>query len=150
MRQVLYKVFGRLAGDASLAATLRLETAFGGGKTHTLIACTHLAKHGRAIADLVAPLDTGAFPISKQLSKPGEVSVVGIAGDVLSVVRPQRDQQVVYPLWAEIAFQVGGEELLAAIGAEALSPAAPGEAYFQRVLGGRKVLIMLDELAQYA
>jgi len=30
------------------------------------------------------------------------------------------------------------------------SPAAPDRRFFERILGGRKVVIMLDELAQYA
>ena len=52
MKSVLNDVFGRLAGDNSLPAIHRLETAFGGGKTHTLIACTHPAFPGsRAGAD---------------------------------------------------------------------------------------------------
>ncbi|NMB45606.1 MAG: hypothetical protein GX998_04260, partial [Firmicutes bacterium] len=38
----LAEVFGRIAGDVTVPAIHRLETAFGGGKTHTLIACTHI------------------------------------------------------------------------------------------------------------
>ena len=40
---VLLEAFSRLSGDNSAPAIYRLETAFGGGKTHTLIALTHLA-----------------------------------------------------------------------------------------------------------
>ena len=36
----------RLSGDNLAPAIYRLETAFGGGKTHTLIALTHLAFRG--------------------------------------------------------------------------------------------------------
>jgi predicted AAA+ superfamily ATPase len=42
----LSEVFGRISGDMSVPAVHRLETAFGGGKTHTLIACTHIAQQG--------------------------------------------------------------------------------------------------------
>jgi predicted AAA+ superfamily ATPase len=151
MRQVLYDVFGRLAGNNTLPATHRLETGFGGGKTPTLIACTHLAHLGPSLQALArSALDTGEFPISAQLSGRRGVTVVGVAGERLPVVQSRRDVLAPYPLWAEIARQVGGDELLAEVGPEALSPAAPGEDYFTRVLGGRKVLIMLDELAQYA
>jgi hypothetical protein len=151
MRQVLFEVFGRLAGNNTLPAIHRLETGFGGGKTHTLIACAHLAYQGRDLRDLArSTLDTGEFPVSAQLGPPRGVTVVGIAGDRLPVVRARGDALVPATLWAEIARQVGGEELLAAAGAEALAPAAPGEDYFKLVLGGRKVLVMLDELAQYA
>jgi predicted AAA+ superfamily ATPase len=85
---VLAEVFGRLAGDNAMPAIHRLETAFGGGKTHTLIALTHLGFRGEALYHRV------------------EV--------------------------------------------DAASYAAPGRNYFEAVLGNHKVLIMLDELAQYA
>jgi predicted AAA+ superfamily ATPase len=44
LRMVLTDVFSRLAGEHSAPALHRLETAFGGGKTHTLIALTHLER----------------------------------------------------------------------------------------------------------
>jgi hypothetical protein len=76
MKSVLTDVFGRLAGDNSLPAIHRLETAFGGGKTHTLIACTHLGFRGRELAQI-----TGTILDPALLPSPGEVVVVGVAGD---------------------------------------------------------------------
>ncbi len=78
---------------------------------------------------------------------PGEVRVVGVAGDRIPVHRTVGAKLVPYTLWGEIAFQVGGEELYKKVETVAASFAAPGEDYFETVLGGRKVLIMLDELA---
>jgi hypothetical protein len=57
---------------------------------------------------------------------------------------------VPYTLWGEIAYQVGGEALYRQVETDATSYAAPGRNYFETILGHRKVLIMLDELAQYA
>ena len=37
LKMVLTDVFARIAGDSSAPAIHRLETAFGGGKTHTLL-----------------------------------------------------------------------------------------------------------------
>lgn len=54
MRSVIGDVFARIAGDNSAPAIHRLETAFGGGKTHTLIACTHLAWRGTELAEVAA------------------------------------------------------------------------------------------------
>lgn len=145
LRTTLSEVFARLAGDVSVPAIHRLETAFGGGKTHTLIACTHIAYKGRDLTSLTTDLiDAGLLP------DPGTVAVVGIAGDQIPVHRPQGDVLVPYTLWGEIAHQVGGEALYNEVRSEATSHAAPGEIYFKKVFGGRKVLIMLDELAQYA
>ena len=145
MRAVLSEVFARLKGDSSVPAIHRLETAFGGGKTHTLIACTHIAFRGRELAAA-----TGNLIDPELLPEPGEVSVVGIAGDAIPVHKPRGEHLIPYTLWGEIAYQVGGEELYRQIEEIATSYAAPGDFYFDTVLGGKKVLIMLDELAQYA
>lgn len=145
LRMALAEVFGRLAGDNAMPAIHRLETAFGGGKTHTLIALTHLGWRGQELAaatcDLIEP---------QLLLAPGEVTVVGVAGDELPVHQPHGDALRPYTLWGEIAWQVGGEALYRQVAAEATSYAAPGRDYFETVLGHGKVLIMLDELAQYA
>ena len=135
----------RLSSDNSAPAIYRLETGFGGGKTHTLIALTHLAFRGTQLADIVAAMVGGA-----PLPAPGECSVAGVAGDELSIHRPQGPELVPCTLWGEIAFQIGGEALYNAIGNDATASAAPGAAYFDTVFKGRKALVMLDELAQYA
>ncbi len=145
LKMVLADVFARIAGDSSAPAIHRLETAFGGGKTHTLIACTHLAFKGREVADIATTVVGGIT-----LPEPGEVAVVGVAGDDLPVHKPVGAELVPYTLWGEIAHQIGGEALYQQVKAEAESLAAPGRSYFDTVLGGRKVLLMLDELAQYA
>jgi len=142
---VLREALLRLSGDNSAPAIYRLETAFGGGKTHTLIALTHLAIRGSELAEVAAPLIDGTT-----LPAPGECCVAGVAGDELPVHRPQGPELVPYTLWGEIAFQIGGEALYKAIGEDATATAAPGSAYFDTVFKGRKALVMLDELAQYA
>ncbi|MFZ5897783.1 MAG: ATP-binding protein [Bacillota bacterium] len=145
LRLTLAEVFARVAGDNSVPAIHRLETAFGGGKTHTLIACAHIAHKGTELRDLVAPfLDPALLP------EPGSVYVVGVAGDEIPVHKPKGSALVPYTLWGEITYQIGGEALYREVEEEAKSHAAPGKTYFDRVLGGRKVIIMLDELAQYA
>jgi predicted AAA+ superfamily ATPase len=138
----LAEVFGRLAGDNSVPAIHRLETAFGGGKTHTLIALTHLGFRGHDLAAVTSDIVDGQL-----LPAPGDVTVVGIAGDEIPVHKPQGNVLTPYTLWGEIAYQVGGEVLYRQVEADVTSYAAPGRNYFETVLGHRKVLIMLDELA---
>ncbi len=141
----LAEVFGRLAGDNSVPAIHRLETAFGGGKTHTLIALTHLGFRGHNLATA-----TEHILDAKLLPAPGDITVVGVAGDEIPVRKPRGRALIPYTLWGEIAYQVGGEALYRQVEADATSYAAPGRNYFEQILGNRKVLIMLDELAQYA
>lgn len=145
LRLTLMEVFARIGGDATVPAIHRLETAFGGGKTHTLIACAHIAYRG---SDLRGA--TSGIIDSVLLPAPGSVHVVGVAGEEIPVHKPKGKALVPYTLWGEIAYQIGGESLYREVEDEAGSYAAPGRTYFDRVFGGRKVLIMLDELAQYA
>ena len=88
--------------------------------------------------------------VKKYLPEPGTVTVVGIAGDEIPVSRNLGDKLVPYTLWGELAYQIGGEELYRKVQNAAEMFAAPGKDFLDTVLGGRKVLIMLDELAQYA
>lgn len=144
LRMVLADVFGRIAGH-NPPAIHRLETAFGGGKTHILIALAHLALRGRELASVTQNIiDSSLLPAA------GEVSVVGIAGDEIPVHKPKGTKLVPYTLWGEIAYQIGGEALYRAIEQEATSFAAPDAGFLDRILSGRKAVIMLDELAQYA
>jgi len=145
LKLILTDVLGRLAGDDTVPAIHRLETAFGGGKTHILIALAHLGYKGQELCAAVEDI----IPTS-MLPMPGEVKVVGIAGDGLPVHKPKGPALLPYTLWGEIAFQVGGEPLYREVEADATSYAAPGKDYFDVVLGDRKVLIIMDELAQYA
>lgn len=145
LRLTLAEVFGRIAGDMTVPAIHRLETAFGGGKTHTLIACTHIAYKGTALRHVIRD-----FLDPQLLPEPRSLAVVGVAGDEIPVHKPKGNDLVPYTLWGEIAYQIGGEELYRQVEEEAGSYAAPGKTYFERVLGGRRAIIMLDELAQYA
>lgn len=145
LKTVLASTLGRLSGINTYPAIQRLETAFGGGKTHTLIALTHLAKKGHEIASLVQD-----YISEDVLPDPDTVHVVGIAGDELPLYKTKGSELVPYTLWGEIAYRIGGNDLYNEIRTEAESYAAPGNTYFQKVFSGRKVLIMLDELAQYA
>ena len=145
LRLTLAEVFGRIAGDMTVPAIHRLETAFGGGKTHTLIACVHIAYRGKELREVTRELIAPEL-----LPEPGTVSVVGVAGDEIPVHKPKGNMLIPYTLWGEIAHQIGGEALYREVEEDASSYAAPGKNYFEKVFKGRKVIIMLDELAQYA
>lgn len=145
LKTVLASTLGRLSGINTYPAIQRLETAFGGGKTHTLIALTHLAKKGNDLASLVQD-----YVSEDVLPDPDTVHVVGIAGDELPLYKTKGSELIPYTLWGEIAYRIGGNDLYNEIRTEAESYAAPGNTYFQKVFAGRSVLIMLDELAQYA
>lgn len=145
LKQTVSSVFRRISGDSTAPSIYRLETAFGGGKTHTLIACVHIANRGTELATV-----TEGILDALHLPNPGTVTVVGIAGDEIPVNKTKGDGLIPYTLWGEMAYQIGGKELYNDVRNEAESFAAPGKNFLESVLGNRKMLIMLDELAQYA
>lgn len=145
MKMVLRDVFTRLNGDTTASALKRLETGFGGGKTHTLIACLHLAKKGKELAPLVSD-----FLKAEDLPEPGTVDVVAIAGDVVPVKQTRGVDLKPYPLWAEIARQIGGPDLCGEVTEYMVRLDSPDEKFFSCLFAGRKVLILVDELAHYA
>jgi hypothetical protein len=145
LKMILGDVFARLSGDNSAPAIHRLETAFGGGKTHGLISLAHLGFRGQELADV-----TDGIIDQSLLPAPEEITVVGIAGEEIPVHKPKGTTLVPYTLWGEIAYQIGGEKLYRDVESDAVSYAAPGKNFLEAVFEKRKVLIMLDELAQYA
>ncbi len=107
LRAVLNELGRRLAGDPAAAGVYRLQTEFGGGKTHTLLAAYHLfgapaAVAGTAIGREVAGmLPGGAIPKAR---------VVVLDGSAISVT-PQStpDGAVLTTLLGHLAYRLGGK-----------------------------------------
>lgn len=144
LRDLLASVHSRLFEPESTAnPILRLETSFGGGKTHSLIALWHAARAKGdipALADVVTP--------ARGVEKVRVAAVVGTHLEPTS--RPKKElAQAPRTLWGEIARQVGGAEgyaLVAENDATGVAPAAPALA---KLLGTAPTLVMIDEVAQY-
>ena len=132
LKQTVSSVFRRISGDNTAPSIYRAETGFGGGKTHMLIACTHIAARGTELREV-----TKDILDSQYLPDPGSVVIVGVAGDEISVTRTKGERLVPHTLWGEIAYQVGGEDLYRQVREQAEAPAAPGEAFLAKVLGGK-------------
>ncbi len=75
LKQLVKDVTERLAGVEGHTPVYRLETGFGGGKTHALIACTHAAREGERLADRLGDYGVSKFPA------PDAVSVCAFVGE---------------------------------------------------------------------
>jgi hypothetical protein len=111
MKLLVKDVAERLAGVEGGTPVFRLETGFGGGKTHSLIALVHIAHEGDRIAGLLADYGITRFPA------PGETRVTAFVGDVadpLTGIECERDghKQRVFTPWGQIAFFAGGADRL--------------------------------------
>ena len=148
LKTLLTDAVGRLIGNAAgKNAIIRLETAFGGGKTHNLIALYHVisgATPARSVANLLGPQVT--------LPRPGQVRIAGVVGSDLDptvgLAHPQ-DHIKTLTLWGELAYQLGGRAGYALAKESDENKSAPGTGLFEALIGDGPALIMLDELARH-
>ena len=138
LRSLLAQALGRIAGRLA-DPIIRLETAFGGGKTHSLIALYHLARGHRPIGveDYVEP----------SLLPDRPLQVAAVVGNALEPIEGHRHSDATtFTLWGELAYQLGAYQHVARSDRERI---APGVGTLARVFEGNPVIVMLDELARH-
>ena len=144
LRKVVTTIFERLANPNEAGAAVRLSTGFGGGKTHTLIALWHLAKH---ITETT--LGTELLPAA---GRPSKVLVAGIDAQKFgtAVCASHEDEGIeTHSLWGELAFKLGGTAGYAKMKATDDPISVPHDAAIRAMLPDDPVLILLDELVIY-
>src|SRR5262249_5606052 len=145
LRSLLREALGRLTGrQRTNAPVIRVETSFGGGKTHNLIAIHHVARNpsaARPFPDFVAPELLPTQPI--QL-------VAGVVGGDLDAANGVDHGGVrTFTLWGEIAYQLGGVEGYRLVRQSDEQRVAPGTQVWEKLIGDDPALIMIDEIAQH-
>jgi predicted AAA+ superfamily ATPase len=147
MRLLLTSVAQRLNGQGG-DPVLQLQTAFGGGKTHTLLAVYHLAKGGYATQDL-----PGVAPLLDQAGLAGlpVARVAVLDGNHLAPGQTRaRNGQTVRTLWGELAWQLGKEEGYALVAEADANGTSPGKEVLQPLLAKYAPCVLLvDELVAY-
>lgn len=148
LRSIVDNALARLVqGDMSRPAMQRLDTAFGGGKTHTLIALLHAAKQGRALAEATADIVS-----PERLGDAGAIRVATIIGDTVDTIREGAGADAPKPntLWWLLAEQLLDDAARAPIRNRLESTSAPASSeFFDQLFGSRPTLIIVDEIAQY-
>jgi hypothetical protein len=141
LRSLLAEALGRATGKRpSAAPIIRLETAFGGGKTHSLIALYHLA------ASAARPTGIERY-VEPDLLPERPIPVAAVVGSALDPSQGLAHGQVTTrTLWGEIAYQLGTYE---AVRQADEDRSAPGTHTLERVLGDGPVIVLMDELARY-
>jgi len=129
-------VASRLAGKGSGEPVIQIQTPFGGGKTHSLIALYHLFRgvEGLEETDLAQAVLKKAE--LSELPRARVVTFVGTAADPLQKT-----------VWGELAEQLGNYDLLREHDEKRRSP---GKDNLHKLLSGEPTLILLDEIAEYA
>lgn len=133
---LLSAVLLRLSGTGRGEAVIQLQTPFGGGKTHSLLALYHLFKNG----DQVRHMDLSEEVLKRAgLGDIADVDVVTFVGTAADPLRGKTP-------WGELAEQLGQYDLLKE---HDRGRQAPGKDLLHQLLGDRPVLILVDEITEY-
>ena len=147
MRLLLDSVVRRLAGKDG-DPVIQLQTAFGGGKTHTMLAVYHLASGKAPASDLA-----GVSPIldAAGVTELPRARLVVLDGNKASPNQPQVHGDVkVNTLWGDLAWQLGGADAYALVADADASGTSPGKAVLETLLARHApCVILIDELVAY-
>ena len=128
---------------------VQLQTNFGGGKTHSMLALYHLFS-GTPAGELLGVDEV--LKIAGTATVPGKVKRVVLVGNKLSpgnpVVKP--DGTVVHTLWGEMAWQLGGKAAYAKIQADDERATSPGDRMRDLFNEHAPCTVLIDEWVAYA
>ncbi len=127
---------------------VQLQTNFGGGKTHSMLALYHLFSG-------IAPTELAG--IDEVMSAAGASTVpaarrVVLVGNKISPGNPSTkpDGTVVHTLWGELAWQLGGKKAYARIQKDDERATSPGDVLRELFNEYGPCLILIDEWVAYA
>jgi predicted AAA+ superfamily ATPase len=127
---------------------VQLQTNFGGGKTHSMLALYHLFS-GASPGELAGVDDVLAEAGVKTLPT---VRRVVLVGNKISPGNPvtKPDGTVVRTLWGELAYQLGGKKAFARLKADDEKATNPGDVLRELCKEYGPCLILIDEWVAYA
>ena len=145
MRELLKAVLTRLSGrGGEVASIIRLDTQYGGGKTHSLIALVHAVRGMKGVDNVAEFVDPILLPKF-------EVRVAALDGensdpaDGLTLEPGLRAKT----LWGELAYRLAGAEGYRRVQESDHKHVAPGAETLRELFGGQPTVIMLDEVSVY-
>ena len=147
MRLLLGSVAERLAGKGG-DPVIQLQTAFGGGKTHTMLAVYHLASRNvttdrlQGIPPILDAAGIDQLPLAR---------VAVIDGINLSVSQPRQHGAVrANTLWGELAWQLLGDEGYELVADSDRDGTSPGKELLVALLTkAAPCVVLMDELVAF-
>ncbi|MGQ9725322.1 MAG: DUF499 domain-containing protein, partial [Tepidimonas sp.] len=147
LKRLLVGAVERLSGKGG-DPVVQLQTNFGGGKTHSMLALYHLFS-GRAPGELAG---VDAVMAAAGVTKLPTVRRVVLVGNKISPGNPttKPDGTVVRTLWGELAYQLGGRQAYARIAKDDEHATSPGDVLRELLIEYGPCLILIDEWVAYA
>lgn len=147
MAALLASVAKRLAGQGG-DPVVQLQTAFGGGKTHTMLAVMHMVSGAAARSELQG--------VPAVLDRAGVVDLPAARVVVLDGIKlsPSQARQVdghrLHTLWGELAWQLGGADGYALVAEADRTGTSPGKDVLAELINRyAPCVILVDELVAY-
>jgi len=147
LKQMLIGAVRRISGQGG-DPVVQLQTNFGGGKTHSMLALYHLfsgVKPSELIGIDAVLQEAGAdkLPVAKR---------VVLVGNKISPGNPVKksDGTIVRTLWGELAWQLGGRKAYDRIRADDEKATSPGDVLRELFIEYGPCLILIDEWVAYA
>lgn len=147
MAALLVSVAQRTQGKGG-DPVIQLQTAFGGGKTHTMLAVLHLVS-GKAERNELSGIPT--LLDRAQISELPKAKIVVIDGIKISPSQPHKvDGLEIRTLWGELAWQLGGTEAYALVAEADATGTSPGKDVLSDLINQYSpCVILVDELVAY-
>lgn len=145
LKSLLANVCARLSGaGGEVASIFRLDTTYGGGKTHALIALLHAARGMEGVTNVAEFIDAKLIP-------KGHVRVAAFDGENADPANGRHMGDGVYAKtpWGEIAYSLAGKAGYERVRKSDELVSAPGAETIRELFGGEPTLILLDELSVY-
>jgi len=136
------------ANDIGGDPVVELQTNFGGGKTHTMLALYHLFS-GEKTLDLPGMEEV---TVKAGVAVAPKMKRVVLVGNKISPGRPERkeDGTTVRTLWGELAYQIGGKQAYGMIKQDDERATNPGAKIGEIIRKFGPCLILIDEWVAYA
>ena len=147
LKELLDRGIRRISGDENASPIINLQTNFGGGKTHSMLALWHLFG-GAPISSLSQEVQDVVTnrPLPKKVNR---VALVGIhLSPGAPLVKP--DGTKVNTIWGELAWQLGGKKAFEFVAEADASRTNPGEGLRKLITAYSPCLILIDEWVAYA
>ncbi|MCP9861398.1 ATP-binding protein, partial [Cyanobium sp. Cruz-8H5] len=145
LKALLTTVCSRLSGvGGGLDSIIRLDTQFGGGKTHGLIALIHAVRGMKGVSNASEFVDPSLLPR-------GKVRIAALTGESADPANGLKLEAGLHArsLWGEMAYQLAGREGFERIRQSDEQHIAPGDTTIAELFGGEPTLIVIDEVAVY-
>lgn len=144
LQNLLANVCARLTTGGGVSSIFRLDTSYGGGKTHGLIALAHAANGMKGVPNSAEFLDPALIPS-------GKVGIAAFDGENADPAngRNMGDGVLAFTPWGEIAYALAGPKGYERVRRSDTEGIAPGADTIAELFGDAPALILLDELSIY-